>query len=136
MLRYIKRWLVLVTIFMGALHPLVAGDLSLFEDDFESGLGKWSTGGTNNSWAISTDEESLANASYPVPSPSHFLSDSPGSSYQSNTNSWVMIASNLDLSSYVGVPVTISFGSAKSIETNWDYGYVEVSGDGAVHGAL
>ena len=102
---------------------------TLFFDDFESGMGQWTTGGTSN-WAISTDQEVFDNVAYPVPSPTHFLSDSPGVYYANNANSYVMTATNLDLSSYVGTPVYLKFGSAYNIEGGYDYGYVMFSADG------
>ncbi len=106
-----------------------SGDL--FYDDMESGAGKWTTGGTKNTWAITTDQEIFDNASNPVPSPPNFWSDSPGTNYAADTNSYLMTSSNLDLSAYSGSPVYVGFGAAMQIEEDyWDHGYIEVSGDG------
>jgi subtilisin family serine protease len=106
-----------------------SGDL--FYDDMESGAGKWTTGGTNNTWAISTDQEIWEDPDWPVPSPPNFWSDSPGTNYAADTNSYLMTSTNLDLSSYTDSPVYLGFGAATFIEiAPWDHGYVEVSGDG------
>ncbi|HET6465679.1 MAG TPA: S8 family peptidase, partial [Nitrospiria bacterium] len=52
-----------------------AARASVFTDDFESGLGNWTTGGTNNSWGL------VAPISV---SPIHSFADSPGGSYLPN----------------------------------------------------
>ncbi len=102
----------------------------IFFDDMESGSGQWITGGTNNSWAITTDQEIFENPDFPVPSPPSFWSDSPGTYYLPFTDSWLMNASDIDLSSYVGQDLYLGFGSAEYLEAHVDHGYVEVSGDG------
>ncbi len=105
-----------------------AGDI--FFDNMEGGVGSWTTGGTS-SWAISENQESFANASFPVPSPTHFWSDSPGANYAANADSWLTWNANINLSSYVGQDVYLGMGAAVYIEgDNWDNGYVELSGDG------
>ncbi len=104
-----------------------AGDL--FFDDMESGAGQWATGGTNNSWGITTSQELFENPLFPVPSPTHFWSDSPGADYMPNTDSWLMNASDIDLSGYVGQNLFIGFGSAMLFEAAVDHAYLEVSGD-------
>jgi subtilisin family serine protease len=104
-----------------------AGDL--FFDDMESGAGLWSTGGTNNSWGITTNQELFENPLFPVPSPPHFWSDSPGANYLPYTDSWLMNASDIDLTGYVGQNLFIGFGSAMLFEASFDHAYLEVSGD-------
>ena len=107
-----------------------AGDI--FYDDMESGSGNWITGGTNDSWGITTEQEIFEEPLYPPPSPPHFWSDSPGVPYLPDTDSWLMIVSDIDLSSYVGQNLYLGFGSAMYLEPGApvDHGYVEVSGDG------
>ncbi|MEA3419093.1 MAG: S8 family serine peptidase [Campylobacterota bacterium] len=107
-----------------------AGDI--FFNNMESGMGNWSTGGTKNTWAISTDQEIFENASYSVPSPTHFLSDSPGVDYSSDIDSWIMLNNDIDLSAYgTGNHVYIGIGAGVYIEgDDYDHGTVEVSGDG------
>jgi len=101
----------------------------IFFDDMESGMGNWTTGGTHNSWAISTDQELFANANFPIPSPTHFLSDSPGTNYASDTDSWIMLNHNIDLST-VTDDVYIAIGSAEYIENSYDHAKIEISKDG------
>ena len=110
-----------------------ASSSNIFFDDMESGLSQWITGGTNNSWAISTDQERFAKDEFPVPSPTHFLSDSPGTNYANNTDSWIMMKNDLDLSSY-SEDIYIAFGAAILMEqdgsgTIYDHALVQVSGD-------
>ncbi|MCG2681743.1 MAG: S8 family serine peptidase, partial [Kiritimatiellae bacterium] len=102
----------------------------IFFDNMESGVGNWTHGGTLDSWAISENQEGFANASFPVPSPTHFWSDSPGIDYSANTDSWLAYGADIDLSSYVGQDIYLGFGSAMYIEGDgWDHGYVELSSD-------
>jgi subtilisin family serine protease len=104
----------------------------IFFDDMESGSGNWVNGGINNSWAITTDQEIFDEPLYPVPSPPNFWSDSPGTPYLPNTDSWLMNASDIDLSVYADQDLYIGFGSAMLLELGApvDHGYVEISGDG------
>ena len=105
-----------------------AGDI--FFDNMESGPGNWVHGGTLDTWAISTNQEGFLNPTFPVPSPPHFWSDSPGVNYSPNTDSQLEVASDIDLSSYVGQDVYLGIGSAMYIEGGgWDHGYVELSND-------
>ena len=101
----------------------------IFFDDMEGDFSNWTTGGTNNTWAISDDQEGFADNSFPVPSPTHFLSDSPGAEYQPNTDSWIMVNHDIDLSS-VSDDVYLGFGSAEYIENSYDHAKVEISSDG------
>jgi len=113
-----------------SLYTPQSGDI--FFDDMESGISKWITDGTQNSWGITTDEENLSNPDFPVPSPTHFLSDSPGVNYQNNTDAYVMLANDLDLSSY-NENIYLGFGSAFALEhldegnTLNDHAYIEIS---------
>lgn len=67
---------------------------ALFSDDFESGLAKWTTGGTNNTWGIQTVTDAT--------SPSHVLADSPAGSYVASTSSFVRTAAPVSLAGQVG----------------------------------
>ena len=115
---------------ISAVYYPKAGDI--FFDDMESGAGNWLTGGVNNSWAITTDQEIFEEPLYPVPSPPNFWSDSPGTSYLPDTDSWLMNASDIDLSPYIGQNLYLGFGSAMLLELGApvDHGYVEVSSNG------
>ncbi len=109
----------------------VAANYDIFYDDLESGMGKWITGGSPDIWAVSSDQELFANPSFPVPSPDHFLSDSPGSDYASDADSWVMLKGDIDLSSYGSdSDLVLDIGLAMQIEDEYDHAKVEVSGDG------
>lgn len=93
---------------------------TLFFDDMESGIGNWRTGGTNNTWAI-TNEQSY--------SPSNAWSDSPNSYYLNYTDSYFMLANDLNLSG-VTDEVVLSFNATYDLGAITDSLYVEVSGDG------
>ncbi len=108
-----------------------AVNYDIFYDDMESGMGKWSTGGSKNTWAVATDQELFENSNYPIPSPDHFLSDSPGVDYAPDTDSWVMLKDDIDLSAYGSSGnLVLDIGSAIQIEEEYDHARVEVSGDG------
>lgn len=96
--------------------PLPAA--SFFADDIEHGPNGWSTGGTNNLWAISTERSH---------SPTHAWSDSPGRNYMDNTEAWLR-SPTLDLSGVIGTE--LSFWHRYDLETNWDFGFVQYSLDG------
>ncbi|MCK4765912.1 MAG: S8 family serine peptidase [Candidatus Aminicenantes bacterium] len=101
----------------------------IFFDDMESGSGNWTTGGVNNTWAITTDQEGFANPDFPLPSPPNSWSDSPGANYASNTDAYLMNSSDLDLSVYAGQEVYLGFSTAIFVEDSFDHAYVEVSGN-------
>ncbi len=90
----------------------------LFADNMESGPGNWTTGGSHNLWAITTEQ---------AHSPTHAWSDSPYSQYQNNTNAWLR-APILDLTGKAFS--RLSFWHRYSTEEGWDYGYLEYSLDG------
>ena len=89
-----------------------------FSDDVENGVLGWTTGGTDNTWAI-TGESSH--------SPVNSWTDSPTSNYQNNANSWLQ-SQALDLSAFD--TVTMTFWHIYSLESRYDFGFVEYSLDG------
>ena len=91
---------------------------SVFFDDFENGINGWTTGGTNNLWAQTTDE------SY---SPTHSWTDSPGASYPNDMNSWLQ-APVVNLAGKSSVTVSAFWKYA--LEPGFDYAYLEYSTDG------
>ncbi len=102
----------------------------IFFDDMESGAGNWIAGGTNNTWAITTDQEVFNNANYPMPSDTHCWSDSPGADYNASTDSYLMLKDDLDLSTYVaGSHIYLAIGAAAYIEDEYDHATIEISGD-------
>lgn len=89
----------------------------LIDEDIESGEGNWTKDGT---WAI-TDETNSSNFSW---------SDSPNANYTNNSNSSIAYNQDVDLSAYLNQYVAISADINYSIESGWDYLYIEGSGDG------
>ncbi len=88
-----------------------------FEDNFESGLAQWVTGGTSE-WGI-TDQESH--------SPTHSATDSPSGSYGNNEHKYLLIATPIDLSN--AYFARIHLWQKYSLESGFDYGYIQVSTD-------
>jgi len=108
------------------------GTSDIFFDDMENGMGNWETGGTST-WEISTKQEDFDNVNFPVPSPTHFLSDSPSGSYPSNKDWWVALKNDIDLSGY-SEELYVGFGAAIWLSQNSDgsisdYATIEVSKD-------
>ncbi|MDD3927479.1 MAG: S8 family serine peptidase, partial [bacterium] len=94
----------------------------IFFDNLESGNINWSSGGTSNSWAVSTE------ASH---SPTHAWSDSPGSVYYGSTNSYI-VSRNIDLSGVTG-NVALGFWATMDVEPGYDGLLIEISKDGGVN---
>jgi hypothetical protein len=105
-----------ITLSLDAKVPLPRA--SLFADDMESGAGNWTTGGTVNQWAITTEY---------AHSPSHAWSDSPGGNYADNTNAWLR-SPIFDLAGKTDFALT--FWQRYEMETAWDFTYIEYSLDG------
>lgn len=101
---------------LNAAVPLPLADI--FNNDVEGGAAGWTTGGTNNTWAITTIE---------AHSPTHSWADSPGGVYADNTNSYLRTPA-LDLSGKRNIQLTgwYKFG----LETGYDYVYLEYSLNG------
>jgi subtilisin family serine protease len=83
-----------------------------FNDNFSGGLGNWTSGGTNNTWAIS----------------SSYLDESPGVDYVINTNSWIMTTLPISLAGEVGI--RLEFLLQGISELGWDFLFIETSPDG------
>ena len=95
--------------------PLIIGKREVvFEDDFESGLSKW----TGN-WGL-TDEDYV--------SPYHSLTDSPYERYQDMNEYKEAVLSPIEIgeASYL----ELCFNTKYETENGWDFGWVEVSPDG------
>ena len=91
-----------------------------FSDGFETELaGIWTTGGTNDSWARIT---TVAHSG------SYSLSDSPGTTYLNDTDSFVRTANPLNLSGQVGCQ--LSYALRLTTEPAVDRLSVEASTDG------
>ncbi len=90
----------------------------LFFNDVEGGAAGWTTGGSPNSWAITTNQSHT---------PTHSWTDSPAGDYQNNANNWVRTPA-YDLSGKRHVQVSGWFKYA--LEAGWDYAYLEYSLNG------
>ncbi len=94
-----------------------AGDV--FFDDMESGGSNFDHGGSHSSWLVTEDE---------AYSPTHSWSDGDGD-YSNNTNSWLALKRDLDISDAIGEDTAIVFRTKYSIEPGYDHLYIEVSSD-------
>jgi hypothetical protein len=84
-----------------------------FSDNFESGIGHWTTSG---GWGLTT-------ARYM--SPSHAATDSPGAYYTNNTDAALTLAASINL---IGaIRPALSFFHAHALEPGYDFGRVEIS---------
>ncbi len=88
---------------------------NVFNDTVEMGNQGWSAEGT---WTISTEESHSA---------SHAWTDSPGGSYNSQTD-YALVSPIFDLSQYQNI--TLDFWHIYELEEEYDYGYVDYSTDG------
>jgi serine protease AprX len=94
----------------------VATDFVAF--DFEGGLFYWETGGTNNSWNITSVDAHRGTFS---------LNDSPKGGYENNTDSWAAIKQSFDLSHATNPQ--LSFWHTYQFLSG-DTGFVEINTDG------
>jgi hypothetical protein len=101
---------------LNASVPLPRQDL--FYNDVEGGAAGWTTGGTQNNWAI---------IDYDSHSPTHSWTDSPAGNYPDSANSWLRSPA-LDLTGKRNVEITWWFKYA--LEEGWDYVYLEYSLNG------
>jgi hypothetical protein len=85
-----------------------------FYDGFELGVGEWT-----GSWSLTTEHSH---------SPTHSLTESPGGDYGNNDYEVATLASAIDLSA--SESAELSFWHRYDTEANYDFCYVEVSGDG------
>ncbi|MEO0269739.1 MAG: M14 family zinc carboxypeptidase [candidate division WOR-3 bacterium] len=98
----------------------------LFYDGFETGLSNWIQGGTPQTWQRTTNNPH---------SGSYCLTDSPNGNYGDNINTWIRTASPIDLNINVD-SIKLIFWTRYSIESGWDYAYVEVSTNGSTWNSL
>lgn len=100
-----------------------AGADTVFFDDMEAGPGGWTTGGTNNDWQHGAPAAGPGNAH----SGTKVWATNLSGPYRNNSNSWLMTPA-IDLTTYTSA--TLRFAHWYQIESNWDFGRVEVSTDG------
>lgn len=105
---------------VNVLSAMPAFGAPIFADDFESGLAKWTTGGTNNTWGTQTVPDAT--------SPSNVLADSPAGNYVASTNSFVRTAAPFSLTGQVGCRLTMQLRIRS--QTSIDGVFVETSTNG------
>ncbi len=96
---------------------LVGTPPTLFSDNMESGLSKWSE--SDGRWGLTTSSYS---------SPSNSYADSPTGSYTNGVNTWIQMVNPIDLSAAVSANVT--FNHRYITEAGYDFCHVEASTDG------
>ena len=97
----------------------VTTTVPLFSDDMESGAGQWVA---DPPWAIVTTT---------FKSPSHAWTDSPAGNYANNLDVSLRTAAPISISPAITLPV-LSFWHRYNLETNYDFGNVEVSANGGI----
>jgi subtilisin family serine protease len=94
---------------------------SILTEDFEvSLLGRWSTGGTRNTWARHAEGAGAG---------SWGLTDSPGANYLNNTNSWVRKLAPFSLAGRSDC--LVRYAAALQTEFPYDYLVVDASTNGS-----
>jgi hypothetical protein len=91
----------------------------IFSDDFESGLGNWTFGGSGNQWGLYSPGGYESN---------NCLADSPTGNYNNYANTWAESIHHPDLTGFVraGMYYRIRY----EIETHYDKAVLEYSTDG------
>jgi subtilisin family serine protease len=109
-------------------EDFIPGPGGLFYDNMESGDSLWVHGGTGDQWGITTDLEGYFwDMGY-----GNFWSDSPGAGYEHNTDTYLAVAADIDLSPYVGQLVFLGFDGGFQLDyfMSNDTARVEISNDG------
>jgi hypothetical protein len=96
---------------------LVGTPATLFSDNMESGIGKWSE--NDGLWGLTTTSYS---------SPTHSYTDSPTGSYGNSVNTWIQTVNPIDLSG--AALADLAFNHRYKTEAGYDFCYVEGSADG------
>jgi subtilisin family serine protease len=104
----------------------------IFFDNMEGGGNLWTHGGTLDSWGITNAASGGLENYWTDKSYGNFRSDSPGTGYIHNVNSWLATANDIDLSPYIGQPVYLCFDGGFQFDyfKSNDTAAVEVSTDG------
>ncbi|MCX6641253.1 MAG: M14 family zinc carboxypeptidase [bacterium] len=92
----------------------------LFQDDFEGGLGAWSSGGTPNYWGIEQADSLWTGGTV--------LTDYPYHDYTANTESWIEPSTPLNLSNEL--TASLKFQHWCEFEPGYDWGEVQISDNG------
>jgi subtilisin family serine protease len=106
----------------------------IFYDDMESGTSKWTHGGILDSWGITNAGAGGLESYWWDMSYGNFWSDSPGTGYVHNVNNDLENSSDIDLSSYSGQTVYLTWSGG--FQFDWFYtndtAKVEISNDGGI----
>ena len=98
--------------------------ITFLDDDMESGVGEWTSGGVGGEWELGTPTYGPAEAYSGDSCWGTDLNDT----YEDSTDQWLMSPA-LDLSG-VTSPTSLSFYRWYAIEDIFDFGYVEISTNG------
>jgi len=109
--------LLLTSIGLGTTAITVTGAYP-FSDNIEAGLGNWIA---NGGWGLTTAQYA---------SPTHAVTDSPGTFYTNNTDAALTLASSINLSG--AVRPALQFYHKYAIEPGYDFALVEVSTNNGV----
>jgi hypothetical protein len=96
---------------------MVGDPVILFADDMESGTGNWIE--NDGYWGLTTNN---------FHSPTHSYTDSPSGNYGNYRDTWIELASSLNLSH--ASAAELSFWHRVDTEEDYDFCYVEASSDG------
>jgi len=99
---------------------IVGTSTQLFHDDFESGYGNWTRGGSGG---VNWDTTSLQSHS-----PIYCVTDSRTGNYSNNVNRYIQLTNSLNLTPYQ--TALLSWWERYSTESGWDYCYPEYSLNG------
>ncbi|OGO38006.1 MAG: hypothetical protein A2W35_00770 [Chloroflexi bacterium RBG_16_57_11] len=91
---------------------------NMLDHTVENGTEGWTTGGTPNTWSITTST---------AHSPTHSWTDSPGGDYTDNTNSTMQ---SPILNTWYARNLRLSFWTRYALEPGWDYVFLDYSTNG------
>lgn len=107
------------------IYSTIPARATLWSDNFDDGsIADWLTGGTLNTWAVTTELRRSVNYS---------LTDSPGANYVANTNSWAR-SPVINLSTRRGCKLT--YYLELNSESGYDRIYAEASSNGTTFTTL
>lgn len=95
----------------------------LFFDDFEAGLGNWTTGGTNVRWGTEPADSLWSGGMV--------ATESPYANYLPGSENWIQTAQPLNLSNYV--TASVWFQHWYYFEPGYDNGKLQASSDGGTN---
>ena len=111
------------------INPRTSGNITIFEDDFESGLSKWNS--ISGYWNLTNTSTSWPPPWNPCHSPTHsmWFGDNTTGTYDNGTSpAWgYLISIPIDLSSVDNA--YLEFYHWKDVEDGWDFSYVQISND-------